>query len=134
MTKRELAYFKAALAIAELSDHPQYKVGAVVVNKHKIISSGCNTDTKCHPIQKKLDSDLFGSQCVGKLHSEVSALLPLIKNRVDLSNATIYVARKNKQGELAMARPCSRCEKLIRSCGIRRIYYSCEGGYSQEKW
>ncbi len=134
MTKRELAYFNAALAMSELSDHPQYRVGCVIVLKHRIVSSGCNTNTKCHPLQAKLDTDRFGVQCSGKVHAEVASLLPLIKSGVDLSGATIYVARYNRNGELALARPCSRCEKLIRQCGIRKVYYTTSNGYAQEKW
>ena len=59
MTKTNLAYFKAAKAISELSDHNQYKIGAVVVMNHRIISSGHNSDTKTHPLQKKYNKYRF---------------------------------------------------------------------------
>ena len=53
MTKTERAMFRAAKAVSEMSDHPQYKIGATVVSKHRIISSGANSDTKTHPLQKQ---------------------------------------------------------------------------------
>lgn len=129
-----MSYFNAAKAVSELSDHPSQKLGCVVVNKHKIISSGFNSNVKCHKIQAELDTKMFGECCPGKLHSEVSSLLPLIKSGVDLSKASIFVYRSHKDGSAAMAKPCKRCEHLIRQCKIKKIYYTIESGYAQEKW
>ena len=53
MTRKEEALFRAAKSVAELSDHPKHKVGAIVVLKHRIISSGFNSNVKTHPLQKK---------------------------------------------------------------------------------
>jgi deoxycytidylate deaminase len=132
MTKTERAYFAAAKAVSELSDH-RIQMGCVVVNKHRIISSGSNSISKCHRVQAELDTKRFGEDCPGKLHSETSALLPLIRSGVDLSDASIYVYREHKDGTLAMARPCPSCERLIRQCGIRKICFTVEGGMAVEK-
>lgn len=134
MTKSEIAYFNTAKAVSELSNHPKQKLGAVVVYKHRIISFGSNSITKCDPIQSKLDSIKYGVECPGKCHAETSALIPLIKNNVDCRGASIYVSRCHKDGTLAMARPCSSCEKLIRSLGIKKVYYTVNDGYAQERW
>lgn len=131
LTKTERAYFRAAEAVSRLSDHKQ-KVGCVVVNKHRIISSGYNSSVRCHAIQARIDKKRFGTDCPGKLHSEVDALLPLIRNNVDLSNASIFVYRQHKDGSLAMARPCPGCMSLIRSCGIKTICYTTDNGYARE--
>ena len=122
MTKRESSFFKAAKTISKLSDHKQ-KVGCVVINKHRIISSGYNSNTKRHKMQAVIDKERFGCDCDGKIHSETAALLPMIKSNVDLSRASIYVFREHKDGTIAMARPCSGCMKLIKMCGIKNIYY-----------
>ena len=53
MTHSNLAYFAAAKAVSELSDHKHYKIGAVVVMNHRIISSASNSNSKTHPLQKK---------------------------------------------------------------------------------
>ena len=132
MTKTERAYIAAARAVSELSDHKQ-KIGCVVVNKHRIISSGANSSTKCHKVQAELDKARFGIDSPGKIHAETACLLPLIKNGVNLSDATIFVYRELKDGTPAMARPCPSCEKLIRSCGIKRMYYSVNGAIAYEK-
>lgn len=133
MTKSERAYFSSAKAVSKLSDHKQ-QIGCIVTIGHRIVSSGHNSKSKCHAIQAKMDKALFGEESRGALHAEVDALLPLIKKGVDLTNASIYVYREHKNGSLACARPCQRCEKLIRQCGIRRVHYTVENGIAEEKW
>ena len=118
--------------MAELSDH-RYKIGAAVVDKHRIISTGVNSNTKCSAHQARLDTDMYGGLHFGKVHAETDALIPLIKNKVDLTDATIFVYREHKDKSTALARPCERCMKLIKSCGIKTIYYTTEDGIAIEK-
>jgi deoxycytidylate deaminase len=134
MTRTEISYFNAAKAMSELSDHKQYKLGCVVVDRHKIISSGRNSHSRTHSIQAQIDTRRFGCTCPGYKHAEVDALIPLIRRGVDLSKASIYVYRQHKDGRLAMAKPCCGCEQLIKECKIKKIYYSIENGFAQEKW
>lgn len=129
---RDKSLFKAAAAISELSDH-RYKIGCVIVDKHRIISSGCNSDTKTHAIQSNLDSEYFNCCCTGKLHAEVRSIIPLLKTRIDLSRATLYTYREFKNGRPALARPCPRCMKLIKQVGIRRIKYTTSDGCATEQ-
>ena len=131
MTKTERAYFSAAKAVSGLSDHKQ-KIGAVVVMKHRIVSSGCNSDSKTHPLQKYYNQHRFSADTPHKCHAELSALLPLIKDEIDLSNASIFTYRQHKNGELACARPCKSCMALIKDCGIKKIFYTTEDGYARE--
>ena len=131
MTKTEKAYFRIAKNISELSNHKQ-KLGAVVVNKHRVISTGYNSHTKCHSLQAKLDKERFGQDTPGRVHAETSALLPFIQGGIDLSGASIYVHRSHKDGSCGMARPCASCIKLIKQCGIKKIYYTTDDGYAKE--
>ena len=121
MTKKELAYFQAAKAVSSLSDH-HYQMGCVVVNKHKIVSSGYNSETKCHRVQAQLNLNHYKMHSPGKIHAEISALLPLRHD--DLSKASIFIYRETKDGNKALARPCPCCEKYIRQLGIKHIYYT----------
>lgn len=132
--KTNKAYFRAAKAVSELSNHPRHKMGCVVVSKHHIVSSGCNSKSKCHPLQAKLDTEKYGVECPGKCHAEISALLPLIRDKIDLSGAAIYVYREHKNGTLAMAKPCSSCQKIIKQLNIKKVFYTIEHGYAIEKW
>ena len=133
LSKRERAYFNSAKSISELSDH-RCKLGCVIVDGQRIISSGHNSKTKFHRIQSELDNKFFpGYENKGPVHAEVSALIPLIKRRVDLSGTTLYVYRENKDGKLAMSRPCPRCMQLIKEQGIKKICYTTNDGYVDER-
>lgn len=131
LSKSKRAYFKAAESIATLSNH-RCKIGCVVVNGHKIISSGHNSADKTHPVQARLDKNMFKCECAGYLHAETDALIPLINNRIDLSKASIYVYRKMKNGEIGMARPCPRCIQILKQNGVRFINYSTNDGFAEE--
>ena len=132
ISKSERAFFRIAKNMSELSDH-KHKIGAVVVVKHRIISTGVNSNTKCNAHQAKLDMQMFGGLHFGKIHAETDALIPLIKSKVDLSDASIFVYRSHKNNTNAMARPCERCLSLIKSCGIKTIYYTTDDGVAIEK-
>jgi deoxycytidylate deaminase len=133
LTKSHRAYFKAAKAIAELSDFPKVKIGCCAVYKHKIISSGCNS-TKTNPTQKRLNIYRFDADTPATVHAELSCLLPLINRRdIDFRDVSLYIYREYKSGELAMSKPCASCEALIRSLGIRYIYYTGNHSYINEE-
>lgn len=133
LSKSHRAYFKAAKAMAELSDFKQFHIGCVAVSGHKIISSGYNS-YKTNPMQKRLNVYRFNVDTNHTVHAELSCLLPLINRRdIDFSNVSLYIYREHKSGELALARPCKSCFELIKKLGIRDIYYSNENGFSHEE-
>ena len=133
LTKSHKEYFKAAKAMSELSDFPRVNIGCVAVYKHKIISSGCNS-TKTNPTQKRLNIYRFDADTPATIHAELSCLLPLINRKdIDFGNVSLYIYREYKNGELALARPCPSCMKLITELGIRSIYYTNFGRFSHEE-
>lgn len=133
LSKSEKAYFNAAKGISMLSDH-RCKLGCIVVSGHRIISSGHNSKSKFHRLQSELDNKWFpGYENKGPVHAEVAALIPLIKRRVDLSGTALYVYRESRDGKLAMARPCPRCMELIKEQEIKKICYTTNNGYADER-
>lgn len=131
LSKKQQGYFKAAATMASKSNH-RCHIGCVVVNNHRIISYGCNSKDRKHAFQATIDKKFFNCECPGYLHAETATLLPLIKQKVDLTNATIYVYREYKNGDLAPSRPCPRCMSVIKSCGIQKIHYTTIDGYATE--
>lgn len=131
LSKTDKSFFKSAQSVSMLSDH-RCRIGCIVVDKHRIISSGHNSNTKCHSIQAQIDTKHFNCFCTGKIHAETSALIPLLKSKEDYSRATIYTYREYKDGSLAMSRPCPRCMELIKQLGITKIKYTTEDGYASE--
>ena len=133
LTKSHRAYFKTAKAIAELSDFPRVKIGCCAVYKHKIVSSGCNS-TKTNPTQKRFNVHRFDADTPATIHAELSCLLPLINRKdIDFGNVSLYIYREHKSGDLALSRPCASCEALIKSLGIRNIYYTGNQSYIGEE-
>jgi deoxycytidylate deaminase len=133
ITKSHRTYFKAAKVVSELSDFKQHHIGTVVVYGHKIISSGCNS-CKTNPVQKRLNIHRFEADTPATLHSEVAALLPLMNRKdIDFNNISLYVYREYKSGRLAPAAPCASCRALIKSLGIRHLYYTGENSYINEE-
>lgn len=133
LTKSHRAYFKAAKAMSELSEFKQYHIGAVAVYGHKIISSG-NNSNKTNPIQKRLNAHRFDVDTRHTVHAELACLLPLINRKdINFSDVSLYIYRAHKSGDLALARPCASCEALIRSLGIRNIYYTGNKSYISEE-
>lgn len=132
LSKTDRAFFNSARSVSKLSDH-HYKLGCVVVDHHRIISSGFNSRTKCHRLQAVLDEEFFGHVTRGSEHAEVAALLPLIRRKVDLSAATVYIYREDPLGRPALARPCPRCMSLLLRLGVRKIKYTTSFGFAAER-
>jgi cytidine deaminase len=40
------------------------------------------------------------------------------------ANSTVFVVRVNRNGQLAMAKPCHGCQSYMKNNGVRRCYYS----------
>lgn len=131
ISKKDRSYFKIASEISEQSDH-RCKIGCVVVNGHHIISSGHNSASNSHGFQARLNKQFFNMDSVGCKHAEIDALLPLIRNHIDLSGATLYIYRRNGLNELAMSRPCPRCMSVIKKYGIKKLKYTTPEGYAIE--
>lgn len=132
LTRRQRSFFESAKAASLLSDYPKFHLGCVVVKKSRIISSGHNSITQYSSIQQKMDFKRFGGEHRGVCHAETAALLPLIRQRADLSSCVVYLYREHSDGTPVVSRPCSGCMSLLRAVGIRRVFFTVEGGYAVE--
>lgn len=66
------------------------------------------------------------------VHAEVAAIKAA--SGKNLKGLTIYIARVAKNGNTAMARPCSNCMKAIVAEGIKEIIYTNDvNGISEER-
>ena len=120
MNQKDLRYFEVAKTLSYTSK-VRYKIGAVVVVKHTIISVGVNSD-KTHPTQKYYNQYRFNTflyDTLHSLHAEIQALIKVPKD-IDLSDATVYTYRENRAGSLAKSRPCKSCLQMIKDYGIAK--------------
>lgn len=105
-------FFKLAEKLAQKSDHPDHKHGAVVVYKNSVIGIGFNQN-KTHT---------KSTHEFRTIHAEFSAILN--SQQESFENCELYVVRKRKNGELANSKPCNSCARMLRSLGIKRVYFS----------
>lgn len=104
-----------AIEEAHRSDH-NFKHGAVVVKKGKIIQSGRNQYCSLQRIRH------FQSNRIWSIHAEMNVLAGLPKKVT--KGADIYIVRVRSDGQLSNSKPCKVCAALIQNAGIRRIFYS----------
>lgn len=103
--------------------------------KNHVLSVGTNSYIKTSPLQAK-----WAAKCQVPLkqfvHAEVCAIAKLKPSQRNKAYA-IYVYRFDHHGRPALAKPCIVCETLIRSIGIKRVYYTTENndlGMSYRKY
>lgn len=128
--------FKIAKEMSEFSTYSKQKVGAVVCEGRRIISTGFNSN-KTNPLQHRYNihrnfEDYKSSSA--KCHAEVSALAHLVGKEIDWENTSIFIYREHRNGEKACCRPCAACRALIHDLGIKEIYFiDEENNYIKEK-
>ena len=118
-------YMNIADEIALYSEHPHYKIAAIIVYKGKIISSATNSFSKTHPIQFRLRNKY--NKNIGKplayVHAEVKAIDRAMKYGYDLSKCSIFISRITKSGVKSISKPCNECEGFIRKMKLKYVVY-----------
>jgi len=123
-------YFELAESVAKLSDYPRIKIGSVLVKNKDVVSVGQNM-LKTHPTQHRYNKCLPYDMPIDHVHSEINCLS---KARPDLlRGSTLYVFRRDRNGNIAMCRPCNACMQAIRDAGIKDLYYTTQYGYNYER-
>lgn len=130
-------YFHLAHNACFYSDNHKARLGAILVYKNKVLSVGWNQN-KTSPLQKTLNRErgynVEASNAYNSLHAEVSCLSSIMDLDIDWNKANLFVYRIKKNGDSGYARPCQGCQALIKSLGIKNIYYSCDNnGWAYER-
>jgi Cytidine and deoxycytidylate deaminase zinc-binding region len=73
---------------------------------------------KTHPLQARFSKH---NQAIHQ-HAEIAAVVRAKDRR--LSSAKLYVARVDKAGNPALAKPCLGCFRMIEAFGIRNIKWT----------
>lgn len=118
-------YFAAAEKAADISIDFSVAIGAVITDNGRIIAVGNNT-RRTHPLQQHYARQVNLPHKI-YLHAEIHAIAQA-KTFRNLTRPEIFVFRKYKNGDLAMARPCPICMAAIKDAGITKIHYTtCDG-------
>lgn len=120
-------YLNLAHNACYYSDFMKARLGAVLIYKGKVMSVGWNS-TKTSPLQLQLNRhrgyEIDASETHNTLHAEVACLAKVRDLNIDWGRASLFVYRIKKDGSSGMARPCTGCQALIKSMGIKNIYYT----------
>lgn len=115
------------LAIETARSSPsKKKVGALLLNKNKVVTTATNLETKSHPLQASF-ANRVGLPDKIYLHAEISAL---IRCREECD--TIVVARVNNQNKIRNSKPCPICSLALKEAGITNIHYTTDNGFLYE--
>ena len=131
---RDLRHFAAAQSAASNSNF-RIHVGCVVVYKGNVIAKGWSSE-RTDPLQARFNFYKHIEDCnsvIHKQHAEIMALKKIRFLDIDMSKVDVYVWRGYKDGSPAMARPCAACMQMIRTMGIKNVYYSSNGGLAAER-
>ena len=112
------------------------RIGAVAEYKGSIVATAWNTN-KTSPLQARYNVYRFNADTPDKTHAEVSLIQKLrwkFGDSIDWSKVHIYLYREYKDGRLAPSRCCPSCLALFKELGIKKIYYTTEDGYVEEKF
>lgn len=120
-----------AIEISLQSNAPNFRVGAVLVRNGRAISAGFNCFKKSAPSSKTRYNGI---------HAEFSCVRKCMKrgefrpgfDTGQLAGMTMFVARTTRTGRVAMAKPCTHCQELLRLLQLRRIYYTTQEGGIEE--
>lgn len=114
------------------SDYRRQQVGCVVMIKNKVLAVGYNCD-KTHPLQKEYNKFRINKfRGTHRLHAEIHALSQIKDMDIDWRKVEVYIYRETKAGRPALARPCNSCMQMMKSLGIRKIFYTTDDGYAHE--
>ena len=101
-----------------LKSPSRFRLGAVLVKKHNIISTGFNLMRRTHPISSKYN---VKSWSIG-IHAELHCTIGLSMN--ELQGSSMYIYRILKNGQPANSKPCKMCQHFLADVGVKKAHYS----------
>ena len=97
-----------AAHLATRSTHRQHHHAAIVLRGGAIVATGYNH---------------------GDRHAEAVAIGKLWPSK--RIGCVVWSSRFTRRGDLALAKPCKRCERALRIAGIRCVHYSTALGFER---
>jgi len=100
-------------------------------HKNKLLAIGQNNPEKTHPqallLAKRFNTDLEYPY----FHAETDLISRLWGKHYIDNNLKMVIVRLNKRGKLRCSKPCCRCEQIINSLGITKLWWSIDDGFNQ---
>jgi len=106
-------FMDIAIMVSTRSTCTRKHIGAVIVKKKTILSTGYNGSIRGRPHCSEIGCEMENGHCIATIHAEANAIIQAAKNGVAIDESEIYTT----------ASPCWNCFKLIANSGIKEIYY-----------
>lgn len=112
---------RLALLQAEQAEHPQWKVGAVLVKGGSVLCTGTN--------RYRNDPAQVDAMSVSYHAEEV-----VIRRAGENTEGTVlYVARVTRSGMLGLAKPCAKCADRLWEAGIHSVVWTHPQGLEKNR-
>jgi hypothetical protein len=99
--------------------------------KNKLLAIGQNNPEKTHPqalmLAKRFNTDLTYPY----FHAETDLISRMWGKHYIDNSLRMVIIRLNKHGKLRCSKPCARCEQIINSLGIDKIWWSIDDGFNK---
>ena len=133
-----MRFFKEAKKESLLSDYDGQHLGAVAVYGDKVILAKAHNSNKTNTTQYfynryrvEQKSNIMSKPA--RSHAECNLYRKIRFLDIDFSRVSVYIYRELKNGELGMARCCPACMAALKSLGIKKICYTTDVGYAEER-
>ena len=102
-----------AKEVATRSTCDRKHVGAVIVRRKTILSTGYNGSIKGLDHCDGVGHEMENTHCVRTIHAEANAIVQAARHGIRIEDSEIFVT----------ASPCYDCFKMIANSGINKIYF-----------
>lgn len=95
--------------------------------KGRVVGAGVNDSKKSHPLMALYSEKVNESSYKIYKHAECSAL-------ISAGNKDVYsvlVQRFNKDGTMALAKPCKICDTMLKDYGVKIVRYTTPDGIKE---
>lgn len=99
--------------------------------KNKLLAIGQNSPEKTHPQALNLAKRFNVNLAHPYFHAETDLISRLWGKYYIDSSFKMIIIRLNKRGQLRCSKPCHRCEQIIKSLGINKVWWSIDNGFNE---
>lgn len=97
--------------------------------KNKLLAIGQNSPEKTHPQALVLAKRFNVNLDYPYFHAETDLISRLWGKYYIDNNLRMVIIRLNKRGQMRCSKPCHRCDQIIKSLGISKIWWSTDNGF-----
>jgi hypothetical protein len=99
--------------------------------KNKLLAIGQNNPEKTHTQALVLAKRFNTDSEYPYFHAETDLISRLWGKYYIDNSLKMVIIRLNKRGELRCSQPCDKCDRIMRSLGINKVWWSIDNGFNK---